>query len=325
LPASTESLTVPPERRPRCYVVSLKYSPGLAKEFLLFGDELARRGLQPVFLVSREYEWLMPPEAETHYLVERSDKGTVLRSVAASTASVVARIRSAWREHPPVLLLLYNFHPLNLVLTALALRYSPRGLRALFLHEPHVAHKLEFFGVRGGAVVAAVEAGQKAVLRMCNEVIFPSPNAQSQFERLAPWFRGHRRVAALLVPDSDEAAPQERRVVGFYGHMDNRNKGLADFTRLLEAAGRTLHPPRFRLETATNLKTWHDALSPAARMCLELVQRKQLTDANIDQAMSRVLRCFCCTGTSPRAAYCQWHTRIPPQLSRATYLASAST
>ena len=272
-----------------CYIVSLKYAAGLAKEFFALGERLAEHGHEPVYLLTREYEWLVPPFVEAHYPVKRSDRRATMGDLLRLPfRPLPVDVSERWLRHPPAFLCFYNFHPLNMRLAMLARRLHGRGVRAVFFHEPYVKEKLRVFGAKGAVTVAAVERLQKMILSSCNHVILPSENASDQFDMLMPGFSGRRHLAPLLVPDRP-GPPRLRSCIGFYGRMDNRNKGLGDFGRIVEWAARHSPDLRFRILTGTNIRKWYNSLSRVARDFLACDQRDKLSDADINEAMQESL------------------------------------
>ncbi len=50
------------------YIISVKYAPGSNKEFVVFGENLSRRGISVKFILSEFYRCLEWNYVEAHYV-----------------------------------------------------------------------------------------------------------------------------------------------------------------------------------------------------------------------------------------------------------------
>ena len=61
------------------YIVSIKYAPGLHKEFVLMGRKLKEQGIEVRYLLSKSYRWMhKEPPNETHFVTDSSRLLTIL-------------------------------------------------------------------------------------------------------------------------------------------------------------------------------------------------------------------------------------------------------
>ena len=270
-----------------CYFVSLKHAPGLLKEFRSLGDALQSRGARVIYLLTEEYAPQLSSRQDVHFLVQQS----TMRNVVQDTFSRPLRFAIGapdrlFRSAPPDLIWHYNFHPLNGLLSLQAWRHNKQGVRAVMLHEPYVEDKRVFEGQ--ARRVALLERLQKWQLRLCTDVVVPSPNSLRLLHLLWPRCDRRTHVVPLPVPDDPMPTPYTREHFSFIGRMDNVNKGLNQFLAIIEsAAQRKLNLP-FYLLTPTPITEYVDAtLSADARKLLTIVVKKRVSDREINIAMRK--------------------------------------
>lgn len=277
-------------RRRTCYLASLKYAPGLAKEFALLGRRLAQHGWRVRYLLSSSYAWLLDdPAGETHYLARSETPRQVVCDTARFWRSGAAQVRRLFRQRAPDLLLVYNPHPCNVVLLRLAAHAQPDGLRAIYLHEPHVPDASSY-GRRRALYIRVVDWVQAAALRRANCVILPSAHAQSLFSARYPHFRGEAHLAPILLPDCPAQGEAERRWVSLVGTL-NHSRGTDDFLALVAHAAAAGERLRFKILTRS-LVEGLDRLPVAARATLDVVRKDQISDDEIDETLAASIALF---------------------------------
>lgn len=267
-------------------ISSLKWAPGLAKEFRLIGRNLQKRGWQVQYLLSKGYQWQLDASAaECHFLTDSTNLGRTLVDSFLRLPWIGRRLRELLRSNPPHFILLYNSHPLDPLLLLLARQTNPAGIRALFLHEPYKPKKLSF-GLFGAALYTFVELLQAVALRLATVVIVPSDYAKQLF--LAKYSSPSEiHVAPLMIPDipAPSSGPS-RRFVSLIGNL-NRDRGLEEFLALIEHAVERKSSWEFQLVTRSAVSRQISSLSPEARTKLTVLNKPHISDDEIAACLSR--------------------------------------
>lgn len=261
------------------YVVSLKYAPGLAKEFCLLGRNLQSCGWPVTLLLDRQYAWL----AEKHrggldvlYIDTQGAVGTLLRP----RVSYLGQIATIFRHYPPRLVWIYNTHPANPLVVWLAARMRPDSLRLLFCHEPYKIEKARY-GWRGYTRVLAVEFINALTLRWITDVVLPSPVAIQRFETRYRGFCGRLHECALLVPDLGALGATQRRQYFSYVGRINLATGFDLFVRLVDYVANVQADTRFAVVTPDPIKGRLRELVRAHPDMVYVVNRPRISDDEV--------------------------------------------
>ena len=273
------------------YIVSLKYSPGLAQYFRLLGENLARRQWRSEYLISSSYQWLFGgSETEAHYLTGGVSVRETLNDLGRLRWRIAAPPRRLFNQYPPDLLLFYNSHPANYTLANLAVKANPGGIRAVYLHEPFVPDKSSYGRIRA-AYISLNEWLQTRTLRLLNHVVVPSPHARHLFERRYPEYDGEIHLAPLLMTDRRVSEPRPRRYVSLVGNL-NQSRGLEEFIALVNYAASHACSWEFKLVTRSSIEHGLRALSTQGRALLTVRNDQHISDAEIAETVAESFAMF---------------------------------
>jgi glycosyltransferase involved in cell wall biosynthesis len=262
------------------YVVSLKFSP----VFFTLCQARARllaEWMPVVQLLSGEYRSL-GEEAEALYLTRSTDlRSTLLDTLRLALGGFVPLL-ALFRCKKPGLVIFENSHPANLVVALLAKLCHREALVASVIHEPFKADK-RVYGLPRAIYIAFVELCQTALLAVSGAAIVPSQTALAVFRQRYPRFARPVYVIPLYFGEEAQDAGVERQYVTFLGHAAPV-KGIARFFSLVESAVSLDLPYRFQIATSSDIDSYLDRLSPAARDRLRAVRGDPLPDARLYEA-----------------------------------------
>jgi len=275
--------------RPQAYIVSLKYSPGLKKFFVVLGDNLRQRGFAVTYLLSAKYANGEDPAGESIDITSAAGTAGILRETAGFIARPGDWSRRCFPE-PPDFVCFYNPHPLNVVLARAIRKNFPQALTAVYFHEPFMPDKAAF-GARRAMLIRLVESVQARVVKNVRALIAPSDYARKKIRVRFPHFPGPVYLAPLLA--RDERSPEMARPAHFSMiGMANEATGHGDFFGFVNVAAARGGDLRFCVVSSSNLKKYTARLEAAARNRVEVINRPSITDREIDAAIRRSYAVF---------------------------------
>jgi glycosyltransferase involved in cell wall biosynthesis len=263
------------------WLVSLNYSPGLAKEMTLLGEQFRDRGWNCRYLLDERYDWLVDDE-HVHWVGEAAASRSLLRDTARSP-SIGRRSGRLFDDHGADVVLFYNTHPTHL---AVALAAPGDAEIVTMLHEPYVPEK-RVFGTLGRLIFHGNEAIQTAMLKLADTAIFPSRWAYNRFHQKYDGYDGRLLYAPLLVPDVDlDRQPKaEREYVTWVGHV-NQGRLLSEFLALADHAVGRDPSVRFRIVTTSSIDDALADVDDAVRESIDVQNPDRLSDEDIARAIA---------------------------------------
>jgi glycosyltransferase involved in cell wall biosynthesis len=278
--------------KPTCYFVSLKYAPGLWKEFHLLGNKLREYGLPVKYLISKEYKW-MTEGSDSDVICVSSSKNPkqILADTLRYPVGIGRLCARAFRSAPPAFICIYNPHPLNFAIFRLARRFAPGGVRAVYLHEPAKPAK-KAYGLKGRFFFEIVELSQKLAHAQSTDVILPSPVAVELFRKYFPDYPGATHYAPLLIPDLSGRRTKKRRYFTMAGRF-NFSKRLDAFIGAANYAAERGEDLQFQIVTASPIDEYVQQLTPKARSKMRIINPSKLSDAEISAAVAESFAVLC--------------------------------
>lgn len=271
------------------YIVSLKYAPGLTREFSLLGELFAGAGYQVRYLLSAGYAGLVD-EAASVYLAKSTGMKQVIIDTLLYPFGGRAKVRRQFKATPPDVILIYNPHPLNADLLFLAAQAQPSGKRILYIHEPGKAN-VASYGIKGRVVYGYLEHALANALEQCTDVIVPSEYAGEIFNDRYGDFKGDVHYCPLLGPDKP-GMKQQRQFFSMVGRF-NYTKRLDSFITLINYCAAEKEGFQFAVATASDIKTDLQLLSDNAVCSLQVINPARLDDAAISEVMTASRAVFC--------------------------------
>lgn len=273
------------------FIVSLKYAPGLAKEFLLLGDHIESHGGEVSYVLSDGYKWLIREKKRTiHFVTTSKTTREMILDTLSFPFKALGELKRLFDDSPPEFLCLYNPHPLNYLVARVARQCYPSGIRTIYLHEPYKPDKSSF-GRVGSLYFSLVEFLQTLSLKETTCMIVPSPHAQELFHLRYPTYHGPVYMAPILLSDRQLSVHQQRKYFSLVGTI-NRSRGLDMFIDLINYAAEKGETIRFKIMTRSHIGAELERLSQGGRALLDVVNKPQISDAEISETLSESFALF---------------------------------
>jgi glycosyltransferase involved in cell wall biosynthesis len=269
------------------FIASAKYSPGLFKEFSLFGKNLEQLGYQVNYILARKYEKIVfeytkeqSSSSKYYYIFDSANSREIIRDIIHYQLTISQIIDSLFLEKSPDFFLIYNPHPLNYLLLQQAKKANILCQTAIYLHEPHKPDKY-LYGIIGSLYFKIVDICQELCLKYTDIIILPSPHAVELFKIRFPKFNGRSYLAPILISDRP-VEPQPRKFLTIAGFI-NKDKGLDTFCELIECAAERNLNYQFRIATTSNIESYVNSLSESAKKITLIDNPSSITDKEMFQ------------------------------------------
>lgn len=260
------------------YIVSLKFAPGLKKEFLVLGENVGGKGFNVKYLLSAGYANLEGRSDGAEYFTKAEDiKGILLETLKLMDGKNLMQIFS---DHPPVFLCFYNPHPLNPFIARLAKQKFPEVINALYLHDPYKVEKIPY-GLLKAIYITFVEFIQGLTVKHMDHVISPSEYSSHLFKSKYPNFKGGNYIAPLLVPDQLISGNKERKYFSIVGGA-HRATGHDTFVELVNHVAEKGFDYQFALISSSNISSLLKDLTADGQKVVKIINKKIITDSEIN-------------------------------------------
>lgn len=261
------------------YIISLKFAPGLKKEFMVLGENIKEKGINVKYLLSDRYAKLEGKCDGIEYITTAD--GAI--GIMSDTLRFVngKKFVQIFSVNPPVFLCFYNPHPLNIVISRLIKRKFPEAMTALYLHDPYKPDKTPY-GKLKGAYIQMVEFIQGLTVKYTDYVISPSEYSARLFMNKYPTFKGRNYIAPLLIPDQQISGNREPRFFSIVGsaHPATGHDTFIELVNLVAEKGLNY---KFALISSSNISRYLEKLSEQARKNLKVINKKIITDSEINE------------------------------------------
>ncbi len=261
------------------YIVSLKFTPGLKKEFIVLGENLRKKGLNVKYMLAKSYKNFGYTCEGTEYITESDE----IRSIIVDTLKFLngKKIMKILSLYSPGFLCFYNVHPLNPFIARMVKKRFSKAVIALYLHDPFKPDKTPY-GKGKAAYIALVECIQKNTVRYVDHVISPSEYSSQLFKRHYPKFKGETHIAPLIVPDQGFLKNKKRRYFSIVGGIHSAT-GHDTFVKLLNFAAEKELDYDFALISSSNISRYYKMLISKARKTLNVINRNIIADSEINK------------------------------------------
>jgi len=263
------------------YIVSVKYAAGSKKEFILFGDNLRKKGLNVRYLLAKPYKKLEANREETDYItVSDGLKTVMLDTLKLINGRKFIQIFSAF---PPAFVCFYNAHPLNPVIARLLKKRFPKAIVCLYLHDPYKPDK-KSYGIGKAAYITLVELIQKLTVRYMDHVVSPSLYSSQIFRKYYPKFKGAAHIGPLLVPDQKISEDKKRRFFSIVGVAHNAT-GHDTFVQLVNYVAERGLGYEFAIISARDISSHLANLTEKASRIVTVINEKIISDSQINKVV----------------------------------------
>jgi len=276
----------------KLFIFSIKFAPGLFKEFFIFKLFFLKKNIESEFFLSNGYKKIVYEHNRinkknqvnnVNFIFTSKNAREVLFDFVKFPFKQFWKIRKFISKSKPAYLLIYNPHPLNPFIFLINKLINKNSTNILFLHEPHKPEKY-LYGLRGFFYFLIVDFFQKLSLYVSDLVILPSPYAGKLFMERYSYLKKKSYVTNLLIPDKPTFS-KNRKFFTIAGGM-NKGKGLLDFFQLVEYVAKKDLDFHFRIVTSSNIDSYLSNLSIAARKILLIENPKFISEKKMSEVHS---------------------------------------
>ncbi len=264
-------------------VVSLKYAPGLKKEFELIGRNLRSRGNDVGYIISANYRKLGELQDKAICLTEAENPHSIINESIG--ALIHNRVDKIFNLYKPRLLFFYNVHPLNPYLIRRAKENNPNTIVILYIHDPFKEDK-RYYGLKRGLKISIAESIQKYSVRNADHIVFPSPFSLETFNRRYKPGKSQLHLARLLIPDDRCETEQKRSKHVIVGNV-NKATGHDTFIQLVNYVAEHDLGFEFGLLSSGDIKPYIEKLSKKAQDILEIINKPVIIESEINEFIAK--------------------------------------
>ncbi len=267
-------------------VCSLKYAPGLAKEFFLLGDKFAENGFDVSYLLSEGYSTVAKGRKEVRFVINGKNSREMMKEMLLFPFYLFRFAKSIKSKSKGAYYLFYNPHPLQ-PLVILMLRLFYRSHAVLVLHEPSKSvSDLKKHGLAGFFYFGFAMLIQQVAVCLSSYVVTMSPYGEKLFLNHFPKAKKKHINANLLLPKGTLNKGFSKAGFSFIGNV-NRGKNLDDIIVCVnDILTGNLEPCNFNVITSSNIETELGRLKKGWQKYLSIVNKEMITDEMISEVVS---------------------------------------
>ena len=185
------------------FIIQLKYSPGVFKEFTLMGEKLRNHGYNSYYIVSKKYQWMFESISINNKYIKYFSESHNLKSMLKDSFRFIfinyKVIINIFKNIKPEFICFYGAHPINFLIIKIADKFYPKIKKGIFVHEPYKINKSKL-GIFKKVYFFILEFLQGTSCRYANYVILPSPYAIQLFNIRYSWYNKEIHYSPLMIP-----------------------------------------------------------------------------------------------------------------------------
>jgi len=267
----------------RVGIVSLKFSPGLLKEFLAHGEKFKTQGFSVRLFIDHRYRAF---DDNISGLKGFSDNYLLMLLQVIINLIRPSKIITDFVRDVDALFI-YNFHPINIVLCRIANRAQKKVF--LYIHEPYMPDKM-MYGLKAAIRIKILEEFQIYNVTFANHVFLPSENAIRNFDERTRSKYLNKSISHLLLQDksTEHNLPNSEKTLVFVGKI-HKTKRFMEFLSLAEMSEKEGY--KFIIITTTSLSPQQNRRIALAGN-IELINDRFINDIVIEAAISKATALF---------------------------------
>jgi len=271
----------------RIFICSLKYSPGLEKEFTLIGREFKKKNFNVTFLISKFFDLSYLRNFPIFRLTNGNSKLRIIFEFLLPAKLFLFIIKNEINnKYANSIYLIYNCHPVNVPLL-LFVKYFCSSKTAVVLHEPcKTLSELKNYGFLGFFYYGISNIIQFLNIYISDQLITVSPNGTKILRKN---FKKHLKKnieANILLEDKlEKVKSSERKYLTFVGNI-NEDKNPNEIIRYVNASINGLvRPIQFCIITRSPIKRYIDLLEEGWEDYLLIIKKNNLNEMHIKSAI----------------------------------------
>lgn len=270
------------------YIISLKFAPGLKKEFTVIGEKLRKFGLDVKYIISKKYSELEYSYDGMLYIPTKDG----IRSMISDAIKFFSmrEVIEIFSKAPPSFVCFYNPHPLNPRLAYLIKREFPGAILSLYLHDPYKPDKSSY-GFKKALYLKMAEVVQGLTIKYMDYVVSPSKYSSDLFKKKYHDFMGKNYIAPLLVPDEKTNTGRERKYFSIVGGAHNAT-GHDTFIKLINYVAEKGLDYKFYLVSSSKIDIFLRNLIEKGKKILKLINKPIIKDSEIYEVISQSYAVF---------------------------------
>lgn len=270
------------------YIISLKFAPGLKKEFIAIGENLKKSGVRIKYIISEEYSNIEGNCNEVFYV----DTKNGIKNLTFDTLKLFfdKKFMEIFSKDYPSFILFYNPHPFNPKLARMIKDKFPDALLALYLHDPYKPDK-SHYGLKKSLYMNIVEFIQGLTVKYMDYIISPSEYSSYLFKKKYPEFKEKNYVAPLLIPDQKLDTNKERKYFSIVGGAHSAT-GHDTFIELINYVAKKNLNYKFFIISSSKISHFLKKLDNKARKFLKVMNKNLIKDSEINEVISQSYAVF---------------------------------
>lgn len=221
----------------RALIISIKFAPGLPKEFFTIGEKLKENGYEIDYMLTSQYKSWINKKHNVYYLnlFEKNILSDYFFGWKSIRNEIINNILSSKKNYEYITV--YNPHPLNSKIMSLFKTYYPKSIRSVVLHEPYVKFKNKIkYGFKGFFKCFALDLFSFLLIIQCTDLIFPSTNSYNLYHlRVSSWFSKKKEHVIPLMLNMNKQEVNNKYIIpyiSFVGTVNNA-RGIKDFEKII--------------------------------------------------------------------------------------------
>ena len=269
-------------------IFSLKFAPGLKKEFMVLGENLRRKGFKVFYIIAQSYSYIEGNVDGIKYLpIKDGAKELILDYFNLTLLNSIFNILG---ENPPSFVLFYNPHPLNPKIAKITKKEFPKTILSLYLHDPYKPDKSPY-GLKKGLYIRIADCVQALTVKYMDIVISPSEYSATLFKKRFRNFKGKNYIAPLLIPDQKVNPDKERRYFSIVGGTHPAT-GHDTFVELVNYSAEKNLDYRFCLISSSKINGFLRDLTEKGKRVLKVINKPIIKDSEINEVINQSLAVF---------------------------------
>lgn len=264
-------------------ICSLKHSPGLAKELLVFYEKLNESDNVSILILSRHYKNFFGEKQTIKYLSNGSGFIGMMEDFFFNVFSFVKIINQNFREKNEIIF--YNPHPVN---PLIQLYFRKKSKISLIIHEPPKTYEeLMKHELTLRIYIRIVILFQFLSILLSDRIYLVSPSSFNKFRWKNIFKKKKICQTHLLYKDSKESLEQPKSYFSFVGHIF-KGKGFEDFIDLINyAIMNNQLDKNFCIISSSKIDEYIKNLKPGYERILTIINKPNIADEEITEVINK--------------------------------------
>ena len=271
-----------------CFIIQLKYSPGVFKEFTLMGEKLKQHGYKVYYIVAKQYKWMFDSikinKDRIYYFSSSENLKTMISDSIKYIFKRYLLVNYYFKKNQPYFICFYGAHPINFLITRMLKKNYPDSKVCVFVHEPFKIDKTKLTFSKK-FYFTYLEFLQGLSLKYSNNVILPSPYAKQLFNIKYPWFKNEIHYSPLMIPNRPYSELRNRVYFTMVGNIFQDGR-LQNFLDIIKLSVEMKYNFKFQIVSSSGCVKKLKLSDFSKNGILNIINKSNLTDVEIYKAVS---------------------------------------